>query len=105
MDKQTYKSEHWPQGSTASNPSGTPSLETANLSVVCCIKRIKYLNQIISEHKLTICAFVHLYYYISRDKFEPEPGFGLEVRVLIPVQVQVFLLKINNKKYVSLDLT
>ena len=27
------------------------------------------------ENKLIICALENLYYKISREKFEPEPGF------------------------------
>ena len=35
--------------------------------------QIKLLN----ENKLIICAFVHLHYHISREKFEPELGLEL----------------------------
>ena len=31
--------------------------------------------KLLSENKLTICAFANLYYQIPREKFEPEPGF------------------------------
>jgi hypothetical protein len=30
--------------------------------------------KLLSENKLTICAFVHVHYQISRENFEPEPG-------------------------------
>ena len=37
------------------------------------------------ENKLIICAFGNLHYKISREKFEPQPGFEPpEVRVSNP---------------------
>ena len=31
--------------------------------------------KLLSENKLIICALGNLHYQISREKFEPEPGF------------------------------
>ena len=31
--------------------------------------------KLLSENKLIICAFGNSHYHISREKFEPEPGF------------------------------
>jgi hypothetical protein len=47
--------------------------------------------KLLSENKLKICAFGNIYYQISREKFEPEPGlWRSEVRV--PVQDQISLI-------------
>ena len=56
-----------------------------------------------------------IFYKISREKLEPEPGFeprtsgflaGLEIRrseVGIPVLVQIFLFRSNNILYLNMD--
>ena len=40
-----------------------------------CLEHRFYSNQNINWNKLLICALRNLHYKISREKFEPEPGF------------------------------
>ena len=55
-------------------------LQIANTGQVCKFKLIVKLLivtvtchiKVLNENKLIICAFVHLHYQISREKFEPE---------------------------------
>ena len=41
------------------------------------VLKIKFLLRLLSENKLIICALGNLYCQISREKFEPEPGFDV----------------------------
>ena len=85
-------------------------------NIIFCIAKCEYKRRkLLIENKLIICAFGNLNYQISREKFEPEPGFEPRIfspalyhmsypgshasscsrrsEVRISVQVRIFLLR------------
>ena len=69
---------------------------------------LQFLHTLHLSLSINLIPFLPKHYHISREKFEPEPGLelgppdssmaerqarDLEVRVRVPVQVQIFLLK------------
>ena len=64
------------------------------------VTRIWFQIKLLSENKFIMCALGNWLYQISRKKFEPKPGFEpSEIR--IPVQLQIFLLRSDNKRLVK----
>ena len=49
-------------------------LKKMSMSKWC--ERVLIQIELLIENKLIICALGNLHYKISREKFEPEPGFG-----------------------------